>query len=255
MDAVAYARFTQQLVDTLSADERVHGLVACGSMAGTHQQPDQWSDHDFLIVAEAGSEEIFRVSTDWLPAHKPIVLHFRETSHGCKVLYEDGHLLEYAIFDAKDFAVVRLNAYRVLIDRHGFGALVERNVAATDRAVVDEKPSLEHLYGQLLTHLLVGVTRYARGEKLSGHRFVKEFAIQDLLRLVQLTVPLEGEAVLDNLDQFRRFERAYPTLAVEIGAAQAREVPAAAVALLDFAEAHLPALNAEAARVVRARIG
>lgn len=254
MESSAYAHFTQQLVANLERDPRVLGLVAAGSMAGTHQQPDQWSDHDFLIVTESGAEEALRTSTDWLPAHLPIVLHFRETSHGCKLVYQDGHLLEYAIFNPEDFAMVRLNAYRVLIDRGGFGALVERIAAASLTSAANESPSIDHLYGQLLTHLLVGATRNARGERLSGHRFVKEFALQDLLRLIQQSLPLEGEPVLDNLDPFRRFERGYPSLAAQINAALAMDTPAAALALLDVADVNLPAWNPEAAAVVRAHI-
>jgi hypothetical protein len=55
----AYNQFTQGLVDNLSANERVLGLVAVGSMAATHHQPDAWSDHDFLIVTTPEPRNIF----------------------------------------------------------------------------------------------------------------------------------------------------------------------------------------------------
>lgn len=48
MDPNAYNQFTETLVGNLNRDERVLGLVAVGSMAATHHQPDEWSDHDFL---------------------------------------------------------------------------------------------------------------------------------------------------------------------------------------------------------------
>jgi hypothetical protein len=60
MDAVTYKAFTDSLVSNLTADERVLGLVAVGSMAGTQVQPDIWSDHDFLIVTIDGAEDELR---------------------------------------------------------------------------------------------------------------------------------------------------------------------------------------------------
>jgi hypothetical protein len=49
MDAEGYERFTGRLQDSLTADDRVLGLVALGSMARQDTQPDRWSDHDFFV--------------------------------------------------------------------------------------------------------------------------------------------------------------------------------------------------------------
>jgi hypothetical protein len=128
MDSKTYKAFTDSLVANLSRDKRVLGLVAVGSMAGTLNQQDEWSDHDFLVLTIPGVEEEFRTSTTWLPDYRPIVLNLRETKHGIKILYDDGHLLEYAIFNREEFRVVKINSYRILIDRGGFDDLVKRTV-------------------------------------------------------------------------------------------------------------------------------
>ena len=55
--------FTEGLVATLTADGRVLGLVALGSMAATDRSPDVWSDHDFWVVVVPGTGR-FRGSPD-----------------------------------------------------------------------------------------------------------------------------------------------------------------------------------------------
>lgn len=239
MDTKTYNAFTDSLVEELNRDERVLGLVAVGSMADTHNQPDEWSDHDFLAVTVPGAEEEFRKSTTWLPEYRRIVLHLRETTHGVKALYDDGHLLEYAFFNADDFPVVKINSYRILIDRGGFRELVERVAADTQASSVRSQQNDDWLFGQFITHLLVGSGRYARGERLSGAQFVKQYAINDLLLLLTRNIPLERQAVLDTIEPTRRFERAYPRLGAELNLALSQETPQTALALLDLAENEL----------------
>lgn len=244
MDPVSYEVFTQQLTQNLEQDARVLGLVAVGSMAGSPNPPDRWSDHDFLILSAAGAEEELRAATNWLPAYLPIVLHLRETQHGVKVMYEDGHLLEFAIFNREDFRLAKINSHHVLIDRQGFGELVEELVGETRRWAGSQQREDHWLVGQFLTHLLVGVARHARGEKMSGAKFVKNLALEDLLRLLALHVPSEHAHVLDSLDPLRRFELAYPSLGREIGATLSLDTAAAARKLLAIARREMGAVMA-----------
>jgi hypothetical protein len=81
MNAQEYQVFTDTLRNTLKNDKRVLGLMAAGSMAAVSHQPDPWSDHDFWVIVESGTEEWFHSHTDWLPHSEQIVLHFREP-HG-----------------------------------------------------------------------------------------------------------------------------------------------------------------------------
>lgn len=105
------------------------GLVAVGSMASG---PDPWSDHDFLVIAEPGATEALRTDPTWLPHHERLVLHFRETGHGVKAVYDDGHLVEFAVFAPDEIGLALMNRTRVLLDR----ADVTARVAAALRAPV-----------------------------------------------------------------------------------------------------------------------
>ena len=74
------------------------GLVALGSLSGEPPAADEYSDHDFCVVARAGEEERLRTDLSWFPDASEIALAFRETAHGVTVLYRSAHLLEFAVF-------------------------------------------------------------------------------------------------------------------------------------------------------------
>jgi hypothetical protein len=232
----AFAAFTQAIVDRLDADPRVIGLVAAGSAAGTDRQPDAWSDHDLWIVTVPGQQEHFRTAHDWLPEPERIVVAYRETEHAAKRLYDDGHLIECAVVDESELDVMLLNSYRVLIDKANLAHRLAERHARTTQAVAARPHDDAKLWGEFLSHLIVGVGRHQRGEKLSGLRFVKVFAILDLLGLIDRHVPPERPAPRDNLDPLRRFEAAYPTLGARINAALALDTPLASAALIDLAD-------------------
>ncbi len=253
MDRAAYDALTNGLVTRLEADARVVGLVALGSMSGEGLAPDAFSDHDFFVVTVPGAQEAFREDLSWLPGAERSALVHRETEHGLKVVLDDGHLLEFAVFDLGELLVARANRYAVLLDRGGVAERMARVAAKPVEAHPDR-----WLSGQLLGNLLVGGGRAARGEILSARLFVAGHATGHLLRLLARHVPAEVETPLDDLDPFRRFERAYPGLGEAVNAALALPPLDAALALLDVAARELgprlPGWPAIAAGAVRNRL-
>ncbi len=253
MDAIEYASFTAELTARLAADPRVIGLVALGSMSGLGQGPDAFSDHDFFVVTVAGAQEAYRTGLSWLPGAERAVLVHRETEHGLKVVLDDGHLLEFAVFDLGELRVARANRYRVLLDR---GGVAEGMAEVAAKPM--EAPEDRWLAGQLLGNLLVGGGRAARGELLSARLFVAGHATGHLLRLLARHVPPEADVPLDDLDPYRRFERARPRLGAELNAALSLTPLEAALALLDLAGRELgprlPGWPAAAADAVRKRL-
>jgi hypothetical protein len=258
MDPAAYARFTAALTDRLARDPAVLGLVALGSMSGEPPGPDAWSDHDFFVVTRPGAQERFRTDPGFLPDAARIVLWHRETAHGVKAIWDDGHLAEFAVFDPDELAVARVNRHRVLLDRADVAARIAVVRAATDARRTADAPDPRWLGGQFLGELLVGAGRAARGERTSGHFRVRAQAVLHLLDLVHRLVPPAEGALPDGLDVSRRVERAWPALARDLDAALARPVPDAAAALLDAAERALgdrAPWPAGAAGAVRRKIG
>lgn len=215
MDAEGYGRFTRRLGERLAADERVLGLVALGSMAAQDTQPDRWSDHDFFVIVQTGEQEAFRRDLSWLPQAEDLVLSYRETAHGLKAIYRNGHLIEFAVFDPEELHLARVNRYRVLLDRGGIGEAMAQVRKETVAWTATAQMGDFERFGQFLANLLVAAGRSARGEELSGRQFVA-YALQHLAVLLARHVPKEADEPLDDLDPLRRFERSWPVLGREL---------------------------------------
>jgi len=253
----AYEAFTESLRVRLEEDPRVLGLVALGSMARQDYEPDRWSDHDFFVITRSGEQEAFRGDRSWLPRSDRIVLSYRETPHGVKELYDDGHLVEFAVFDLEQLRLARVNRYRVLLDRADVGRRLA-DLAAGTAAGGEARADDAWLLGQFLTALLSGAARFARGERMSGRLLVESHAMSPLLILLTRHVPSGRRDLSDNLDPFRRFELVHPALGRELDAILRRETPAAALGLLDLARRELggriPSFPTSAAEIVARRI-
>lgn len=253
MNAQEYTRFTERLGERLAADGRVLGLVALGSMAAQDTQPDRWSDHDFFVVVRSGDQEAFRRDLSWLPEAEDLVLSYRETAHGLKALYRNGHLLEFAVFDPEELHLARVNRYRVLLDRGGITEALARVRDETVAWTASSGMGDFERFGQLLANLLVAAGRSARGERLSGRQFLG-YALQHLVVLVARHVPKEAEHPLDDLDPLRRFERSWPALGEELNSLLQAPPAQAARGLLEVARrelaGRLPGYPAEAVAAV-----
>jgi hypothetical protein len=252
VDRAGYRAFTVALLESAARDPDVLGLVAQGSMAEAPRPPDSFSDHDFFLIVRPGCAERFRTERTWLPEPERIVFAFRETAHGVKALYQDGHLIEYAVFEPDELEVARTNAYQVLLDRSGLEQRLAALTARTAAEVAATDPPW--LAGQFLTALLVGVGRYRRGEVVSAHSCVTGAALGHLLRLLAAVVPPEHPGQLDRLDPHRRIEQAYPSLVGELSSSLTAPVPGAARTLLTLANREvaprLPDWPGRAAEVV-----
>ena len=237
MSAPTQDPFVASLLQRITADPAVVGLVLVGSSADVARR-DAWSDHDFLMIVESGRQESYRTDLSWLPNAEDIGLWFRETAHGLKVLYRSGLLLEFAVFDRDEFAACAVNHFAVALDRGGITELAEQ---VHGRTVSTTPIDRLQQFRFFLSLVYVGVGRARRGEVLSGGVFVRTYAAERLLRLLTDTLVTTDRAPLDVLDPWRRFEQVWPEVGAAVAAALALPVEAAAQALLEVAEAHLPA--------------
>ncbi len=242
MNPEEHRRFTERLVETLAGDARVLGVVALGSTA---EGADRYSDHDLFVVAEPGHAEALRATQSWLPDPSRIVLAFRETAHGVKVLWDDGHLAEFAVFEPGELALARAERrWRVLLDRADVAARMASVERATAEALRAGAPAAAWHAGQFLTQLLVGVARWRRGERLSARQFVTRAALAHLVPLLDVG---NAEGGGPSIDPLRRFETRHPAAGAALDAALRLDPPAAAAALLDLAERALAQDTAAAA--------
>ena len=231
MNITAYRQFTEHLKNNLESDARVLGFIALGSMAEVTRLPDDWSDHDFFVITGAGEQEQFRTDISWLPHPERIVLNIRETAHGLKILYDNAHLLEFAVFDLDELKQVRVNDYRILLDKAGLAAIMRQRVADT-LPVVDTRRAVS----MVLALLFVGAGRYARGEYLSAHLFIKTYALHHLLPVLRTQLAADDVSILDTLDPIRRFEQVFPEVGAEINQILLLPILDAAQAILNLVD-------------------
>jgi hypothetical protein len=243
MDATAYGDYLERLIASLGTDERVIGVIGLGSTASTVRDPDEWSDHDLWVVVEPGSEEGFRADPSWLPDYGRLILWLRETEHGVKAVYDSGHLVEVAVLRPDELPVTRANDYRVLLDKGGVAAAMTRVRTRTVERLAEEQHSESYLAGQVVTGLLVGLGRYARGEEISAHEFIKMHTVIHLLTLMARVLEPSDTGALDDLNPWRRVEQAFPGRAARISIALASDLPSAALGLLAVAETLKPMLD------------
>ena len=235
-------RFIDELQSSLESRPDVIGLVLLGSAAARERQ-DEWSDHDFFVITTDAAAELYRDDLTWLPDHASIALAPRETEHGLKVVYDSGHVLEFAVFTLAQLSLAGANCYEVRIDR-GAVAAVMQSMAKRPREPRDDARDL----ALFISLLLIGVGRVRRGELLVGGNLIRTYAVERLLRVLAARAP---DARLDDLDPFRRVEVVYPQLS--IAEALAADPESAARAVLRIAESELgPVAGAE---VLRRRLG
>jgi lincosamide nucleotidyltransferase B/F len=252
MQPKQYSHLLQRYVAWATSRSDVLGLAAVGSTAATARQPDEWSDHDILIVTSPGAAAAIRADLSWVPGWDRLVLANAETTHGFVLLDETGHLVELAVFDPDELQDVLLEDYAVLLDRGGVGDLLGSLRDATSAQAGDRDATAVRAFALLVKQLVIGLGRHARGERLSAHDRIRGEAVRHLLTLGWCGRPQYPDAIACLPDPFRRVENVQPDLATAILDAVALPLPDAAAALLDLgvraAEAvGVPTSHAEAA--------
>jgi len=226
-----FAEFLDSLIRVAQSDPAVVGLVGFGSTADV-DRADEGSDHDFAwLVSDTEDADRFRADLHWLPDASHIVASAVEHHGGVKVLYDDGHRLEFGIATVDDFAGWAGAPVRVLYG----GPAVAAAAARVSASRPEGAPDPQREFALFLTQLLSGVGRARRGEIVSASGLIRGEAMTHLLRvLIALHAP--GDSRLDPLDPRRRVERVLPELAAQLEEACRLTPLDAAAALLAIAD-------------------
>ena len=251
-----FLEYSAELRLSLEKRDEVIGLVFVGSTADT-ERVDEWSDHDFFVITRPGFAERLRQDLSWLPRHERIAIAPRETKHGLKIIYEDGQVLEFAVFDDSELEVVSVNSYSVSLDKTN---ITER--MATIASIPKDPVFDANIEFQLfLSQILIGVGRARRGELLSARQFISSFAMNHALGLVRYWIaPAAGkETDEDDLNRFRRFEFQYPQIGNALAALQHLDVESSAKELLrvvtTLGQDHLSEIQQAQTKVIVDRLG
>lgn len=259
MNPDAFDALSADLAEGVRADDRLLGLVLLGSASESgRMRRDEWSDHDFFALVHRGRGAEARESLDWLPSPSSRVLLAREGDIGFAVLFADGHLLEFALAEIDELSGAVAGDASVVVDDEAGSAAgliggAQRRAEASDRFDPANDAAL------FLVKLLVGVGRVRRGERLNGGQFVRQWAVQHLVRAVRGRFAAASTSRRDIIDPLRRFEDDFPAEGARVAEILDSPVEEAARGLFDLAREMLEPgwgqFPAAAADAVAARLG
>ncbi|WP_404475165.1 hypothetical protein [Microbacterium aerolatum] len=226
-----YEARSRGLADGVRARDDLIGLVLLGSASDDARlRRDEWSDHDFFALTADGRGAEVRPDVSWLPDQERIVLTAREGEIGFVTVYDDGHVLEFAMADAAELGgALAAEATVVVDDAAGTTATLIENAQARANAADAFDPANDARL--VLVKLLIGVGRVRRGERLNGGAFIRQWAVNHLIRTIRGRHDGESTSLRDVNDPVRRFERDFPEWGESIAAALARPEEEAAQAL------------------------
>ena len=239
----------QQIAGELAARDGTLALLGLGSVGKDTDRLDEFSDLDFFVIVDAGYKQRYISDLDWLTAIGPLAYSFLNTPDGHKALYEDGVFCEFAVFETAELPGIAFERGRVIWSRSGFDT---GRLKPAPRAAEFGQSDTSFLLGELLTNLYVGLSRYARGERLSACLFVQNYAVARLISLLEIW----NEADIAGGDPFsndRRFEQRYPAHQplVESLLAGYSGTPDSAERMLEFVCSHTDVNEVIASRIRR----
>lgn len=192
------------------ADSRA--LLVLGSLAES-TRADAYSDLDLFFIVAPGAKVAWLEDLTWLAAAHPIACAFRNTPDGHKVLFADGMLCEMAVFTVDELAHIPFAPGRVAWAHNDVDL---GRLAPTLPLPAPPAHGEAWLIGEILTALLVGLQRDARGETLSATRLIQSQAVDLWLALEDQRARAAAPDAPDGRDPFnptRRLEQRHPHIA------------------------------------------
>ncbi len=199
----------KDIAHSLQSSGKARALLALGSVGTELDRLDAYSDLDFFVIAKKGMKQNLIADLSWLSSIAPIAYHFQNTIDGHKVLFSDGIYCEFAVFVEEEMKTATFSAGRIVWKEDDFN----------DSLCVPQKTSaplipenVEWAIGEALTCIYVGLCRYARGEKLSGTKFIQTYAA-DMIISCSSHFAQEHPDFKDEFQQERRYEKRFPSMA------------------------------------------
>jgi hypothetical protein len=199
----------EEIKNSVSHIEGTKAYLTLGSAGAEVERLDDYSDIDFFLIVESGYKKRFIENLDWLSEISPVGFCFQNTKDGHKLLYTDGIFCEFAVFEESEMKTAVFSKGLLRWHASDFDqSLCIPSVQHTP----DYPASLEWALNEALTCLYVGLNRYARGELLSGTRFVQNYAV-DLIISTSTYLMDEIPNGADAFQHERRYEGRFPELA------------------------------------------
>lgn len=174
----------QRLNDIIAFNQHnpdILAFIGLGSMDETYRL-DAYSDVDFFIIVNPSLKPILYNDVSWLNVSS-IACWFQETMDGLKVVYEDGILLEFAIFTLDQLPHIEESGGRIYFLKEGI-SVEDVMVRKPNTMTFNFEKTLNMLYA----HCYIGMMRERRDEHVAAHTMIQVYAAHELCELCNPTV-------------------------------------------------------------------
>ncbi len=224
-----------EIGEVLEKKGDVLAIFGLGSVGIETDRIDEYSDLDFFVIVNPGSKQRYIDHVDWLEELYPLAYSFKNCDVGYKIMFEDGIYGEFAIFEESELEGASYTGGRMIWKHASYdndSILEGKTVIPSNRST-----SIDHIVGEALTNLYVGLGRYARGEKLSALRFIEGYAVDGLISVLHLLEP-EVDYYPDVFGNERRVEMRFPKFANILGNMLQGydKIPESAIHMLNYLE-------------------
>lgn len=107
----------------VTRDRGVLGLIALDTAAASDPR-DELSDHDFCIVASAGSQAAYLTERSWLPNPDEVLIETSPSPGHRTFILRGGHQVKIRVLDVDELGAEYLGPHDVLLDRGGLKRLL-----------------------------------------------------------------------------------------------------------------------------------
>lgn len=187
-----------EIATSLKNSDQALALLALGSCG--KDLMDEYSDLDFFVIVKQGYKMWYLDNLSWLESISPAAFYFRNTADGYKFLFQDGVYCEFAVFEESELNQLGAMDGSILWKDKNFKKFDLQSGFSLPKT---QETRPEWMLGEILTNLYVGLCRFRRGEKLSAYKFVQNYAVDQLLNLLQMQ---NSSNQPDKFDISRRIE-------------------------------------------------
>ncbi len=115
----------------------------------------------------------------WLNV-SPIAFSYIETRDGLKVIYEDGILLEFAVFTLDELKQIPFQEGTIYYKKD----VINTNDLKPQVSLPDKKKDTDKLISNCLSNLYIGMLRELRGEQVAAFLMIQVYATSNLLKVL-----------------------------------------------------------------------
>ena len=158
--------------------EEVLAFIGLGSMHDLSRL-DRYSDIDFFIIVKSQNDKKnYMEDISWLDVH-PIIFSYIETRDGLKVIYEDGILLEFAVFTMEELKNITVPVGTIYYKKED---ILDDDLKPKIKIV--NKVDFNKAISNCLSNLYVGLLREHRGEYVAAFLMIQVHATSNLLKIL-----------------------------------------------------------------------